>query len=320
MIGTWLVDGPVETASKTAAGVDFGTLIIGGAVIAVVVLVVVFIALRFWPERIREDARTQAAKSTQLEAEITKLYGAQEVLLKQLRYSDERREEEAQKRQEVELKRVEAERKADAKVAQLEEQIRVLRQQLEDKKVIARIPQQRKLTVLGIWPGGEGLDPKANAQALAEAGVDYTELSGPRASMEYIFYQIPRKPYTAIEVGGRGDADGIMLADGKATTSWWAELANEYNIEYFMLLADDTGGTNKRSLADAIFSSSNVRAVLSVEGEVPDEVARKFARAFYARVAEGKSLAVAVRQARMPVGPEYGKLFTLREKDNANPA
>lgn len=212
------------------------------------------------------------------------------------------------------LEEVDKLRKArDELKAQAQEHAK-LRRELEEKNVIETEVIKRKLCVLGVWTEAAGLDPNANAKALAAAGVDYTELIGERASMEWIAYELPRKEYTTIEFGVKGNAEGLQLFDGVATTSWLADLATEYRLETFLLFSDNSGGQGGISLADAVLRSPTVTTVISVDKPIPDSIARRFARMLYARLGEGATMGAAVRQARIAVGAEFSKVFTLREK------
>lgn len=190
-----------------------------------------------------------------------------------------------------------------------------LRRELEEKKVIAPTPHPQQLNVLGVWSQVAGIDPKGNAQSLELAGVKYNGLFGDKASMEYILYELRRDSYSAIEVGGPGNADAIQLADGMATADWWSEVADIHKISMFLFLSDNSTGTNQISIADAVFQVPTVRAVISVQGPVPDTVARKFSKLLYANLGAGATLAGAMREARLAVTPEYKKLFVLREKE-----
>lgn len=232
----------------------------------------------------------------------------------------------------------ESDKKFNARIESLEKQIAELKRQvqesvqlrreLEEKKVIEPTPHPQQLNVLGVWSQLPGLDAegnakamKGNAQALELAGVKYNALTDGKASMEYILYELRRDAYTAIEVGGAGNADAIQLADGLATADWWSEVADIHKIPMFLFLADNSTGTNQISIADAVFQVPTVRAVISVQGVVPDTVARRFARMFYAQLGVGVTLAAAMREARLAVTPEYKKLFVLREKPvDAKPA
>jgi cell division septum initiation protein DivIVA len=193
-----------------------------------------------------------------------------------------------------------------------------LRRELEEKNVIDAAPSQpSQLCVLAVWTSGPGLDPQANANVLAQSGVEYTDLSGERATTEGILYELPRRKYNTIEVGLRGNADGLELADGVTSTAWWAELASLFDIQLFLLLADNSGGQSQVSIADAILRAKSVKAVISVVGPIEDAVARRFARLLYTRLGEGMSLQAAVRQARLAAGSQHGRLFRLQEKTPA---
>lgn len=286
------------------AGFSLATLIGLAVVIGLVVLLVLVAILRWRPNLLRVDASTQGLRNSEMAAQINQLKGQHELLSTMLVDAEGRFREEQRKRQE-----------SEAKLSSLQQEIAFLRKQLEDEKLIK--PQNKseseQVDVLGVWPTAPGLDPKGNARALALAGVKYNALVGEKANTEDILYELARGSYNTIEVGGKGNADAIQLADGQATGEFWTGICNIYHIHLFLALADNSTGTRQTSIADAVFNVPSIRAVIAVQGEVPDEVARRFARMFYAKLGRHSTLAEANLEAGLAV-MEHKNLFVLREK------
>lgn len=189
-----------------------------------------------------------------------------------------------------------------------------LKRQLQDKKLIPPTPE--KLSIVAIWPDGDKLDPEANKKALEQSGLTHRALLGTQASMAEVMWTLPRvkPPPNAITVGGKGNTEGILLKDGLATNQWFARLAARFGIQYFLFLSDYSEGSRGVSIADAVFGVPNVRAVVSVNGEILDETAREFERIFYERVQSGSPLSEAFSDAQMAVWA-FRDLFVLREKE-----
>lgn len=297
-------------------GQTFSEFVVTVSVIAVIVLLVVWLVLRFKSNWLTVDVG-QAEADPKLEADLRSLQSQQNRLWEKWTEAEVKAREAEDKAQKAEARVLEETRKreiAEAKLAVLEEQIRQLRDELERKNVIDKPPMPKPpLNVLAVWSSGPGLDPGGNAKALSQAGVQYNALSGDKASMEQIVYELDRGRYNTIEVGGLGNADGIQLLDGMATGEFWAGICTMYGIKLFLALADNSTGTNQRSIADQVFDVSSIDAVVAVQGAVPDEVARRWARMFYARSNRGSSLKEATLAAGFTV-MEHKQLFVLREK------
>ena len=297
---------PTPIAEAAAAAVPIQNTLINAAIIAALVLFVVWVVLRNRPGWVGlSDDEGPALRATAMAAEITKLTGQNQLMLGQLVIYEAKSQASEARFRESELK-----------VIALTAELAVLRQQLEAKKVIDPLPTDNQICVLGVWPKAPGLDPAANKEALAMAGVTYTELSDERATMEAITYALPLRPYTMLEVGARGNAKGIELGDGIAPHQWWVDLAREYpQVKIFLFLSDFSGAQGQTSIADRVFAAPSVSAVISVDGVVEEPVARRFARRLYARLGEGQSIGVAMRTAQLAVGV-YGQLFRLRVKQD----
>lgn len=295
-----------QTISQQTGFAGFSLSTLGGLVVVIglTVLVVLVAILRWLPNILRVDASSQGLRNTEMVAQINQLKGQHELFSSMLVDAEGRYREEQRKRQD-----------SEAKISSLQQEIAFLRKQLEEKQLIT--PQSKsesqQVDVLGVWPSAPGLDPKGNARALSLAGVKYNALSGEKATMEDILYELPRGTYNTIEVGGRGNADAIELADGMATSEFWAQVCNIYHIRLFLALADNSTGTRQLSIADAVYEVPSIHAVISVQGEVPDEVARRFARMLYAKLGRGSTLAAAQLEAGLAV-MEHKNLFVLREK------
>lgn len=283
------------------------SLLIGlGVVIGIGVIALIWGVVTFRPNLTSRLVGQPITSIAQATIEIDKLRLANQMLQDQFVTSEIQRRETENKL-----------RTAEMHIAKLSDQVRNLLQQLEANNVIPPLREELQICVLGVWTKAPGLDPQANAETLAIAGVEYTELSGMRASMEGILYALPLRNYTAIEVGARGEARGIELQDGLATVQWWADLAKLFKVDTFLFLADHSGTQTQTSIAERVFQSANVRNVISVDGEVDDVVARRYARMLYARWAEGQSLSQAHQMAKLAVGPHFGRLFRLRTKEES---
>lgn len=296
--------GAIAQQPTVFAGYTLLTLAGMAAMVGALVLVVLLAILRWRPGIFRVDPSSQGLRNTEMAAQINQLKGQHELLSIMLVDAEGRFRAEQGKRQE-----------SEAKISSLQQEIAFLRKQLEDKQLIT--PQNKSesqpVDVLGVWPSAPGLDPKGNARALSLAGVKYNALIGEKASMEDVLYELPRGNYNTIEVGGRGNADAIELADGMATGEFWAQVCNIYHIRLFLALSNNSTGTRQLSIADAVYEVPSIHAVISVQGEVPDEVARRFARMLYAKLGRGATLAAAQLEAGLAV-MEHKSLFVLREK------
>lgn len=285
------------------ATVEFGTLVWGGVIIAGVVVVIVWAILRFWPQLVAADLGGQLAKSREMQNSIATLQAQQKQLLEM--WSDARNEAQREK----ELRQM-----AEAKIIGLEEQLRTLREQLEDEQVLTP-PPTREISVLGIWPdtpGQPALDQSAEADALYNAGYTYTALRGPRANRAGVVYEIARLRPSIVQVGSHGDKEGIQLSDGVTEPGWWARVFAGKGVDLMVLLSCDSSQQDELNVSDALITAG-VKAVVSCDSAIGDKDAVKFAQLLYAMMSQRMPLAAAVREAKLSVSRKSGDMIRLRE-------
>lgn len=302
MIAQVLPGGPVE-ANIGVGGLDLATLVLGGVIIAVVVVTIVFVILRFWPQAVAADLRSQVARSQEMQASIATLQAQQRQLLEMWAEARSEAQRERQLRQ-----------AAEAKLAGVEERLRILRDQLEEEKLIK--PQvTEEVSVLGIWPdtpGQPALDQSAEADALYNAGYSYTALRGPRANRAGVILEVTRLRPTVVQVGSHGDKDGIMLSDGVAEPGWWGRVFAGKGVNLMVLLSCDSSQQDEINVSDALIAAG-VKAVVSCDSAIGDKDAVRFAQLLYAMLSQRMPLATAVQQAKLSVSRKAGEMIRLRE-------
>lgn len=167
--------------------------------------------------------------------------------------------------------------------------------------------------VLGVWPTAPKLDQASEKDAIFSAGFEYEVLAGTDASRMGIVLELERSQYNIMEIGARGGAGGILLADGMAPPGWWLQLARQHNIEIFVVLANQSSAPGVINVADALYTAG-VKAVISVDSSIEDADAIKFARILYQRLSQNVSLANAVNFAKLVLTDAGSETIRLRER------
>lgn len=167
--------------------------------------------------------------------------------------------------------------------------------------------------VLGIWPESLPLDTEGEKLAISGIGMEYEALEGQMASREGIVEKLGQQDYAILEIGAKGGANGIKLADGMAPPSWWGQLARQHHIEIFVILANESSKPGVLNVADAIFNAG-AKYVISVDSVITDSDAVKFARMFYRRLNRGIPIDKAVNYARLVITDSPLDTIKLRER------
>lgn len=167
--------------------------------------------------------------------------------------------------------------------------------------------------VLGVWPEPLDLDLDGERRAIANAGIEYEALEGDVATRIGIIEQLSQREYHILEIGAKGGEEGVKLHDGIAAPEWWTRLAKQHNLNIFVVLSNESSKPGVVNVADALFSAG-AKAVVSVDSEISDLDAVKFATMFYRRLARGVPLAKAVEYAKLVVTDSSSDAIKLRER------
>lgn len=227
----------------------------------------------------------------------------------------ERKNSEFENNQELLLNEL---RRANIKISKQEDQILELKtriRELERNVPISSVPDSSGPTrrVLGIWPDSLPLDTEGEKTAIAGVGLEYEALEGLEASREGIVEKLGQQEYSILEIGAKGAANGIKLADGIAPPSWWGQLARQHKIDIFVILANESSKPGVLNVADAIFNAG-AKSVISVDSVITDADAVKFARMFYRRLSRGIPIDKAVNYARLVITDSPSETIKLRER------
>lgn len=179
----------------------------------------------------------------------------------------------------------------------------------------------REIVILGLWPHMTGTPPlsaRAEADAMANSGLDYSPLMGEEADRRRIVRELGRRNYTVIHIGGHGQATtvvgdslegGIILADGLANPAWWARLASSSKLLLFVIMGCETD-----DLGDALLRAG-VPAVVTCQRGLADRQAVQFTLGLYENLAEGMGLAEAVSYAKLTLDSAAAEMIRLHGQD-----
>jgi hypothetical protein len=168
--------------------------------------------------------------------------------------------------------------------------------------------------ILGVWPFPEiDLDTTVEETAIYNSGFAYRTLRGKEATKEGITLELQRHPYTLLEIGSHGSADGIQLYDDLARPGWWVRLYNLYpHLNTMLLLACESD-----AIADALVAAG-IPIVISLQRPLLDAHVGVFIKNFYRRlVVEGEysdSIRRAVEFAKNLLPEKSAVLVRIRDR------